>query len=209
MEELYYCLIVRKQVERVFGGPEYGTKYSLDGACDVCGTGAEPIGPRIVTSFKAPKSPIFSILGEEMLVNLETAQELHMIGVECLAEVRGLKTKTLLPLMELRWEAVLPPFAEETRGYERDRPCPKCNRDGFFGIPREPYRLVYKNLSAEYRHKKVLATFERFGNSRLRSPFKDSHFATPLPIVSGQVGEYLQTKAGKVVDLEPVAISWG
>jgi hypothetical protein len=207
MKELYW-LVVPKEVNLVIGGPLYGTKYSLSTACEVCGTGAEPIGPRFVPRFRIPKAPIFSILGREVLVNLEIAHALRALGVECLAEVRHFKTGALLPLMEMRWEGVLPPFAEKTTGYKRELPCPKCQRDGFFMTLRGPLSLAYENLPTQYRDKAVLATFERFGNSRLRSPFKDSVFARPLHIIDGHVAELLTEKGEGGIRLEPVSARW-
>jgi hypothetical protein len=202
MEEFYH-LVCRRQA-RVYGGPTYGTKYSMTGACNQCGTGAEPQGPRIVPKFREPHHPILLTFNGEILVNLDTAKSLEALGVRCLVEVQT-RTHDLLPLMELRREAILPPFSPTTTGYERERPCPQCGRDGFFGIPHQPLTLVYEALSQEYRGKQVLWTFERFGNSRLRSPFEDSVVAAPLYVVSKRVMECMR---GRDIDFEPVAIEW-
>ena len=161
-----------------------------------------------MTKSRIPKSPVFSDLDGEILINLDVAKSLNAIGVECLAKVQAFRTTDLLPLKEMRWEAVLPPFSENSTGYEREHPCPKCDRDGFFGLPKVPLCLVYDNLPPEYKNKNILATFERFGNSRLRSPFKDSVFATPLYIVSSQVADCLNNQGVKGIDFEPVAIIW-
>ena len=199
----FYHLICRR-LAKVYGGPTYGTKYSLTGACSQCGTGAEPQGPRILPKFRAPYHPILLTFDGEILVNLDRAQSLKSLGVSCLEEVRT-PTGNLLPLMELRREAILPPFSPKTTGYEREQPCPQCGRDGFFGIPHQPLTLVYEALSQQYRGKQVLWTFERFGNSRLRSPFEDSAFAAPLYVVSREVMECIR---GRGIDFEPVVTEY-
>ena len=203
MEEFYN--LVCRRLAKVYGGPTYGTKYSLIGACSHCGTGAEPQGPRIMPEFREPQHPILLTFNGEILVNLDTAKSLEALGVGCLEEVQT-RTGDLLPLMELRREAILPPFSPKTIGYEREQPCPQCGRDGFFGIPHQPLALVYEALSQQYRGKQVLWTFERFGNSRLRSPFEDSVFAAPLYVVGRGVMERMR---GRGIDFEPVVIEWG
>jgi len=203
----FYELSVNGLVN-VYGGPLYSTEYSLAAACDLCGTGAEPVGPRIIRRFHVSKAPVFMTLAREILVNLDIAQGLRALGVESLADVHGVKTGEELPLKELRAEATLPPFSEETTGYVRERACTKCGRDGYFGTTREPLRLVYRDLPREYAKKRILATYERFGNSRLRVPFKDSGFASLTYVVNAPVADYLKEKCKKRVVLEPVDITW-
>lgn len=203
----FYEIIVSGLIN-VDGGPMYGTQYSLADACDRCGTGAKPVGPRIMRRFRVSNAPIFLSLDHEILVSLDMADGLRALGVESLADIRGVKTGEELPLKELRAEATLPPFSKETTGYEREGVCPKCGRDGYFNIPHVPLKLVYRGLAPEYASKKVLATYERFGNSRLREPFKDSVFAMPVYVVSALVASYLKKEAGRRVTLVPVDITW-
>lgn len=207
MSEEFFSLRVSSLV-KVDGGPLLGTCYSLATACTNCGTGAEPVGPRIIRRFHIPSGNIFITLDREILVNLDLACELEAMGIESIVDVIDVKSGEKLPLKELRAETTLPPFSKGTTGYEREGVCLKCGRDGYFNMPNMPLRLVYEDLTIEYSHKKVLATYERFGNSRLREPFKDSVFAAPKYILNGTVASYIKKACGRRVTIEPVEINW-
>jgi hypothetical protein len=65
--------------------------------------------------------------------------------------------------------------------------------------------LKYRNLgpfSAD-----LSATYERFGNSRLRSPFKDSVLAAPMYVGSARVVDVLRAQKIKGLDFEPVGFA--
>ena len=66
--------------------------------------------------------------------------------------------------------------------------------------------LVYRALRAEYLEKDLLATFERFGNSKLRDPFSESVFARPALVIGNRFQSVLATSAVRGIDLEPVII---
>lgn len=200
----FYRLVVKTQ-RNVMGGPHFGTRYSLDSACPHCGTGAEPTGPRYVARLSAT-CPAFITLDGDVLVSSTVAQALEQVGVSSLSEVRQVSTGRPLPYMELRWSRTLPPFSGSTTGYERERPCPACGRDGYFEVLKMPLRLVYDKIDASFRKEHVLATFERFGNSRLRSPFNDSVIAGPLYIVSEMVMDCLRKLRVRNIDFEDVGM---
>ena len=110
--------------------------------------------------------------------------------------------------MEIRGEAVLPPFSTKTIGYEiSKKQCSICKRDGYFDSSEQSLKLIYENLDASILKKDILITFERFGYSRLRKPFKDSVFARPLYIVSDKLSDILQESAVKGVDFDPIIIT--
>lgn len=202
MEELFR-LIVRNQVN-ILGGPYYGTKYTLNSACKRCGSGAEPIGPRLLPEFKSPEYDMFCTTDGEIIVSMTVANALGSVGVKSLEAVIEAGTARRTALRELRAEGDLPRFSSRTVGYERECPCAECGRDGFFEVPDRPLRLTYENLDAYLVGKHVLATFERFGNSRLRSRLEESVFARPLYVVKRAIVDCLRSQHIRGVDFEPV-----
>jgi hypothetical protein len=191
----------------IFGGPENGTEYSLEKACRRCGTGAQQVGPLLLEPFRLPKAEMFKTLDDEFLVQQDLADELRAHGVTCLGEVLEAKSKKPMKLLQLRPEADLPPFSPKSTGVVRERPCPVCMRDGYFGIPHVPYAFHYTRLDEQLASKDVLATHERFGNSALREPFSESVFAAALLIVGPRVKAALEAAKVRHVELLPVVVS--
>ncbi len=202
----YYSLMPTRLVH-VTGGPEAGTEYNLDVACKKCGSGALVVGPLLLPAFRQPKEPVFQTLTREVLVSSKVGSILREVGVDCLQEVRNARTRELVAYFELRPSVVLPPFSDRTVGIERENPCPVCKRDGFFGIPYTALTLVYQEKDRpSFSESKVMATFERFGNSVLREPFCDSVFAAPRMIIDSDVYDALRDNGVLGVEFEPVLI---
>ena len=197
-------LVVRKGVD-VTGGVSAGTPYSFESACRTCGTGASQAGPLHLPRFKAPKADLFSTLDSEILVTPKLAEHLRAAGVRSLGRVVD-KDGRALPFEQILPQGTLPRFGAETTGFVRERPCPVCNRDGYFGVPNVPLRLAYPTLPADLLGKDVLATFERFGNSRLRTPLRDSVFAAPVYVISGRVADALRSAGVRSGEVEPVLV---
>jgi hypothetical protein len=197
-------LLVRKGID-VTGGVSAGTPYSFEGACRTCGTGASQAGPLHLPRFKAPKADLFATLDSEILVTPRLADRLRTAGVDSLGPVVA-KDGRALPFEQLLPQGTLPPFGAETTGFVRERPCPVCRRDGYFGIPNVPLCLTYPSLPADLRDKDVLATFERFGNSRLRTPLRDSVFAAPVYVISGRVADVLSAAGVRSGEVEAVLL---
>jgi hypothetical protein len=200
-----FALLIDAQVD-ICGGPDTGTEYSLENACRKCGTGARQVGPLHLARFRLPKTQMFKTLDDEVLVQGDLADALRAHGVTSLGEVRDAKSQTPLKLLQLSPEADLPPFSPETTGVVRERPCPVCMRDGYFGIPHVPYAFHYSTLDERLASKDVLATYERFGNSALREPFSDSVFAAAVLIVGPRVAAALAAAKTKNVELLPVRV---
>ena len=196
--------MVRKGID-VAGGVSAGTPYSFESACRTCGTGASQAGPLHLPRFKAPKADLFSTLDSEILVTPKLAEHLRAAGVRSLGPVVDRDGRPL-PFEQLLAQATLPPFGEETTGFVRERPCPVCHRDGYFGVPNVPLRLAYPSLPADLLGKDVLATFERFGNSRLRTPLRDSVFAAPVYVIAGRVADALRAAGVRNAEVEPVLL---
>jgi len=197
--------IVIRNAINIFGGPLHGTEYSLEGACARCGTGAEQSGPLVLSRFKAPKEDVFSTLNDEILISPRFCESLRARGIQCVRQVLDAESKTPLPVLQLVAEAVLPPFSQRTTGYVRERACDLCQRDGYFGIPHVPMVFHYDALPSKLAEKDLLATFERFGNSRLRTPFRDSVFAAPAYLAGARLVNELKQIKG--VDFERVEVS--
>jgi hypothetical protein len=205
MPPTLYRLVVKKGVN-VCGGPSSGTEYSMETACPACGTGAVQVGPLKLPRFKAPAADLFSTLDDEILVSGSLGELLLDRGVKCLGPVVRGNSAEPLPFWQLVPEAVLPPFSEAQTGFVRERPCPNCDRDGYFGIPGVTAPLTYERLPPSTLEKDLLATFERFGNSRLREPFRDSVFAAPLYVAGARLAEALRAARVRTVELESVHV---
>lgn len=182
-----FARIIVSVQKKVFGGPHFGTKYDFTNSCSKCGSGAIPIGPRFIELKRVPKEPIFQTLDGEILMTTQLASMFWSLGDGFLAEVRDASSKELLPFWELRAQAELSGFCKSTTGFERERACAHCERDGYFAIPHTPLNLVYQAPSLAFDNLHVLSTYERFGNSRLREPLEKSVFARPLFIVSQEI----------------------
>jgi hypothetical protein len=144
-------------------------------------------------------------LDDEILVDSGLTEAVRAAGLtRCLGEVLDARTKIPLPVSQLRAEAVLPPFSPRSSGIVRERPCPACSRDGYFGIPHQPTLLHYEGVDVGLLERDLLATYERFGNSRLRESFRESVFAAPLYVAGERLTRVLETEKVKGVELEPV-----
>jgi hypothetical protein len=201
-----FALVVRNQ-RTVYGGPRYGTEYTMDRACAKCGTGAQQTGPLRLRRFALPAAEMFLTLDAEVLVRPALAGKLRTEGVACLDVVLDAQSGSPLDVFQLRTEATLPPFAAGTTGVARERPCTACGRDGHYGIPHEPYRFVYDTLDGALSSKDALATYERFGTSVLREPFSDSVFAAPVTIVGRRIAAVLKAANLRSVELQPVRVA--
>jgi hypothetical protein len=157
--------------------------------------------------FRVPKARICSTLDDEVLVDPALAAALRSGGLgRCLGDVLEATTKLPLPVFQLRPEGELPPFTPSTQGVVRERPCPLCHRDGYFGIPHQPIILRYERLASDLAKFDLLSTYERFGNSRLREPFRKSVFAAPLYVASDSLTNILDAERVKGIELQPVSI---
>ena len=207
MTPALFALIVRKQLSAVVGGPRHGTQYSMEKAGPKCGTGADQVGPLRLRRFQPPASDIFLTLDSEVLIRPGLGDRLRDAGVTCLGDVLDAESEASLDVRQLRPEATLPPFSPDTRGIVRERPCPVCGRDGYYGVPNEPYRLCYGPLDESLASKDVLATHERFGSSVLRQPFSESVFAAPVIVVGARVAAVLKGERLRYIELQAVEMA--
>jgi len=195
-----------RSISSLFGGPSNGTEYNLEDACKYCGTGAKRVGPMIFDVRSPAKSALFATLDREFIVKKELADEIRGKGIDCTEEVIFKKTGETIPFEIITPQAILPPFSKTTRGYKREDQCKHCGRDGYFDKIDEPLELRYENLPDILLEKDVLCTYECFGNSGLREPFKDSVFAAPKHVVSDRIKDIVQKWKTRDVRFEPVFI---
>lgn len=201
----FYLLIVRNVEIDADGQAYYGTDYDMQDACPVCGTGAIAKGPRYMSGLNKKRKGLFQAGYGELLIEEKLAEKLLLKGVEGLAEVYNVKGQKM-PFMEIRGEATFPPFSSKTTGYEIGKQCLFCKRDGFFDIPHVPLKLGYENLDGNLPEKNILITYERFGYSKLRQPFKESGFAEPKFIVSEDLKDLFEREKVRGVEFELITV---
>ncbi len=206
-------LIIRR-AEKGLGGPTYGTRYDLSEACPRCGTGARQVSPLVLDRAEIPKGGhIFRTLDRDILISPELGQSLRDAGVSgfMLGEVKSKTGKTLSSWVQLLSEVELPPMDPTIRGIVKgtglDSPCPRCGRDGHFAIPKVRSQIVYRAGQVDLHSlPDVVHTYECFGLSRLREPFEQSHFATPLLLVKPKVIKVFQRHKVRRLEFDPVKI---
>lgn len=203
----YWSMFIRNTPD-IEGGPRHGSKYSLASACKHCGTGALRNGPLYINNRKYGKKEMFITLQFDIIISNSLANELALAGIDSFDDVFVHRGNMKLPFKVLNAEAVLPMFSTATSGYEVERQCEYCKRDGHFGIPHIPIVLKYMNLQDELTSKNVLWTYEGFGNSGLRKPYQDSFIATPKTIVSTKFKEVVERHIPKIsgVNFYPVYV---
>ena len=108
--------------------------------------------------------------------------------------------------MQLRSEAILPRISIQSHNYKISKQCSICKRNGYFNDGLKPFAFAYKNVPEALLQKNVLETYECFGYSALRTPFKDSGFAAPLLVVSQRIVEIFRNKKIKGVEFIPIVI---
>ena len=188
----------------VLGGPAFGTSYDVAHACQKCGSGAIPQGPRYIENDPNTSYRIFKTLDGETIIDTDLANKLKSKGISSLFEVFD-SDKQKLPYMELRHQALLPRFTANTQGYEIEDQCPHCKRDGYFGVD-DPLKLVYENIDEAITSNHILATFETFGNSSIETTFQNSNLSSPLLIFSDELVCLFQEENLSNMSFEKVAI---
>jgi hypothetical protein len=139
-----------------------------------------------------------------VLVSGGLADAIAATAPDCLGEVVDARSGHPLKVRQLRAQATLPRFTGATSGVVRERPCPTCKRDGHFGIPHVPIELHYSIWPTADIH--LFATYERFGNSRLRTPFSKCVFAAPLLVAGPRLLETLATRSPRGLEMQPLAV---
>lgn len=179
----------------VDGGIVWGMTYDLAGACPVCGTGARQTSP--------------VLFREEHLSKLEghragaTYFWHHMVDEGLTAELTrigatGLSFRSVYTVgsngqqRQIRWKQMvaqktLPPMSPASSGFERDRVCPVCHRNGYFTATHEaPTRFIYREADLRDADD-VNVSWENVGYANLRTELKDSLLSKPWMLVTPKV----------------------
>ena len=93
-----------------------------------------------------------------------------------------------------------------TRGLQRERPCPECDRDGYFMTASEPLEIHYDRSLDVDSLPDFTSTWERIGNSQLDERCGVVHIARPLVIVRQPVLEALKRSDVASAILDPVIL---
>jgi hypothetical protein len=206
-EELRAAPLLRLVVRRApngVGGPEQGTEYDMSAACPRCGSGARQVSALHVRELPK-RGPIFETLDGDYLVSERLRAAMLAIrpaGLE-LREAVEASTGDATGFFQLL-AAPLPAMDGATEGVLREDPCGTCNRDGHFSSPEQPERIVYRRTQLPNTVLDAHSTYELFGNSRLRSPFRESVFAQPLLLISTRLYEVFVEQRVPNVVFEPV-----
>jgi hypothetical protein len=189
------------------GGPTYGTEYDLSTGCSRCGAGAVQTSPLVLRRSDVPaKQGMFYTGNDEYLVSDLVGAALEQ------AEVTGLELRpavstsgSKLPWLQLVAPYRMPPMAPSTRGLVRDLVCLQCTRSNHYGTPYEPLDGHYTDVDPEGLPD-VVHTWECYGVSVLREPFKDSRIANPLLLIRPRVYDVLREYKVKQLVCHPIVL---
>ena len=186
----HYLIKVTRRVRWV-SWPRDGGRYDLTRACPKCGTGAIRVDPIFAVPSDC-KRGVFTTDKVQVLVSKDIFARFSDAGIGGLRQVVTRNGRDPLEFWSLEPQTNLPPWSAESKGYAVENQCPDCRRDGFFDIPKIFPALVYHDMPDG----DLMATWEHFGNSRLRSPFAESVLAAPRLIVSERVRRILAEYRG-------------
>lgn len=190
----------------VVGGPRHGTLYDLTAACKCCGTGAMQTSPLVVDHRQLPaRQGLIQAQTGEWLISRRLldaiVEDIRGITMWALKDARNSRD---LDWVQLIADTIMPPFASGTTGVVRERACMCCDRDGYFHTATVPFEPHYRDESCN-QSVDLVATFERFGNSRLGDNLPTSHFAYPLVLVSCRLFNALRKQRTRGLGFTPVA----
>ena len=181
--------------------------FDMSAACATCGTGAVQTEPLVLKRADLPKkADIFETLAGDIVVSDRLRREFTdagLTGAELREAVVGGDAAGWFQLIPTR---DLPPMHRSTRGLKRERPCPECDRDGFFMTASEPLEIHYDRSLDVDSLPDFVSTWERFGNSRLDERGNVVHVARPLVIIGQPVFEVLRRSDVASAIFDPVVL---
>ena len=196
-------------------GGDMDTVYDMAAGCSNCGAAATQVSALRLRARNLPKrAAAFWTLSREILFSQQVRDELIQAVPEVetqLSQAEEMWTHEPLPWWQVRPRTSLPPFSSLTTGVVRERPCPRCGRDGFFNAGDQPFQLAYDySLLTNYfgdasttsgiNFPPFMTTFECFGNSMLTAP------ANPLFVANNKVIRSLLSARIRGLRLVPVGI---
>jgi hypothetical protein len=178
----------------VFGGPRVGTRYDMEGACPVCGSGARQTSAMFIEEEAVAKIEglrATSTYYSDILVDERIAEELENIGAA------GLSFRSVYALLgngrqvKLRWRQLcaahtLPPMSPRTTGIGKEDFCKSCGRSGFSTKMDDPPRPMYR--APDLRGSQdVNTTWEWFGPWKFDGNVSNALFSYPWFLVTPKV----------------------
>jgi hypothetical protein len=178
----------------VFGGPRVGTRYDMEGACPVCGSGARQTSAMFIEEEAVAKIEglrATSTYYSDILVDERIAEELENIGAA------GLSFRSVYALLgngrqvKLRWRQLcaahtLPPMSPRTTGIGKEDFCKSCGRSGFSTKMDDPPRPMYRATDLR-GSQDVNTTWEWFGPWKFDGNVSNALFSYPWFLVTPKV----------------------
>jgi hypothetical protein len=194
------------------GGAAAGTTYAPSTGCPQCGTGATQTSALILRKAQTPTSGKMFITARERLVATEVA---HFLNEQMVTGVHFREAVAWRTGEPLGWHQIMPahempPWSPATTGGTREKPCPRCHRDGHFDSLTDPLRITYQASDLDIDSlPDITSTWECFGKSWITPP-SEKHtpllFASPLLLVRPRVRALLRESGVTRLKYEPVAI---
>jgi hypothetical protein len=192
------------------------TVYDIASGCAACGAGATQVSAlRLCTRDLPKRADAFRTLSRHILLSQRVRDMLiHAVpSVQAhLSQAEEAWTHEALPWWQIRPRISLPPFASQTSGVVREKPCRCCGRDGYFHSGEKPFQLAYdqSQVTSSFGDASsngvaslppFMATFECFGNSTVSTP------ASPHIVARNDVIRCLLSARIRGLDLLPVSLA--
>lgn len=199
---------------QVDGGVLWGMTYDLSEACRACGTGGRQTSAVFFNGEQLSKldgQRAAATYFWHHLVDEALAADLERIGTT------GLSLRNVYAVMpdgrqvKVRWKQMcasktLPPMSPRSSGFERDRVCKVCRRNGYFTATDEaPTRFVYR-ASDVYEAEDVNMSWENVGYAVLKPDLRDSLLSKPWMLVSPKVRRVLVDAGVTSFDWTPIHV---
>jgi hypothetical protein len=195
------------------GGVEWGTTYDLSVACPACGTGAKQTSALFVNGEQLPELEghrAGATYHWHLLVDEGLATELERLGAT------GLSFRSVYAVMpdkrqvKLRWKQLsaartLPPMSPRTTGFTRERACEVCWRNGYFGMDKEPVRIVYRASNLRSVDDASMS-WENQGYAVRERELRDSLLSRPWTVVTPKVRRVFRDAGVTSFDWLPIRV---
>jgi hypothetical protein len=176
------------------GGVEWGMAYDLSGACRACGTGARQTSAAFVDGehladlegHRAGATYNWHILVDDALAADLEAVNATGLSFRAVYAVIPDKRQVKLRWKQLHADRTLPPMSPRTTGFERERACEVCRRNGYFTMPEQPLRVGYR-ASDLLGACDVNLSWENQGYSVLEPDLRDSLLSRPWMLVTPRI----------------------
>jgi len=202
-----FYVLTTETVEQGESGEQCGSKYELEAACKVCGTGAKLIGKLFTKGLTKAKEDIFCTTNGDLIISsdLFVSLERNRIVLKDVAEVFDHRGERL-PLYHLNPQYSFPKMLPESEGLIMDSQCQACRQNGYFndviiGNLEKNIRTYVKPFAFHYPRiegtilsgSDIFHTWEHMGYSSLKAEGNGVvRYARPLLIVSEKLKDLFE-----------------